>query len=197
VPDVEQQFFVKLMLDAGLRWQEAAGLHHFRVDVRRRRVRIQEVAERDGSIKPQPKSKAGGRWVPLTEELVSMYLELYPASDREGLVFKGDTEGRALDYSNWARRTWAPAIAAAGLADPQPTPHDCRHSYGSWLAEGGVPAHEIKDLMGHGSLRAVERYIHSSEARLDRAREALGARVAHGAESQQRKPRSPGRETGA
>src|SRR5574340_1100919 len=39
--------------------------------------------------------------------------------------------------------------------DPQPTPHDLRHSFGSWLAEAGVPPHEIQALMGHSTLRAT------------------------------------------
>lgn len=177
-PDEGNRLFVKLMLDAGLRWQEAAGLHHFRVDVRRRRLHVQEVVERDGSIKPQPKSLAGSRWVPLTDELVAMYKAYARGRERSGLVFPGVGE-RPLDYSNWAKRVWAPAVKAADLAEPPPTPHDCRHSYGSWLADEGVPPHEIMVLMGHSSLRAVERYIHASEARMERARQALYARGAH------------------
>ena len=78
------------------------------------------------------------------------------------------------------QRLWGPAVRAAELAAPLPTPQDYRHSYGSWLADTGVPPHEIKVLMGYSSLRAVERYIHASEARMDRARDALGARRAHG-----------------
>ncbi|MQA06181.1 MAG: tyrosine-type recombinase/integrase, partial [Streptosporangiales bacterium] len=43
----------------------------------------------------------------------------------------------------------------------------------SWLAERGVPLTDIKDLMGHASLRSTERYLHAAGTRLDRAREAL------------------------
>lgn len=201
VPDLESQLLVKLMLDAGLRWQEAGGMHHFRVDVRRRRVRVQEVLERDGAIKAQPKSEAGARWAPLTDELVELYEQHVRRHGREGLVFALDydvaPEQRVpLDYSNWVKRVWGPAVRAAELAAPLPTPHDCRHSYGSWLADNGVPPHEIMVLMGHSSLRAVERYIHASEARMDRAREALGARRAHGGERQQQKTPSSGGENG-
>ncbi|WP_210651304.1 tyrosine-type recombinase/integrase [Nocardioides sp. SYSU D00065] len=201
-PDPESQLLVRLLLDAGLRWQEGAGMHHFRVDVRRRRVRVQEVLERDGTIKPQPKSEAGSRWAPLTDELVELYLAHVARHGREGLVFAQDydvapEDRRPLDYSNWTKRIWAPAVRAAELAAPLPTPHDCRHSYGSWLADNGVPPHEIMVLMGHSSLRAVERYIHASEARMDRARDALGARRAHGGESHMQKAPSSGSENGA
>lgn len=199
VPDEANRLFVRLMLDAGLRWQEAAGQHIFRVDLKRRRqLRVQEVVERGSRvIKAQPKSEAGARVVPLTDELVEdieAYLETHPTKD--GLLFPAP-DGGPLDYNNWLKRVWKPAIATAGLADPQPTPHDCRHSYGSWLADQGVPAHEIAALMGHGSLRAAERYIHASMARMDRARNALYARTAHGAESQSKRPRLPGGGNGA
>ena len=79
-----------------------------------------------------------------------------------------------MRYPNWLRRVWAPALKAAKLADPQPTPHDLRHTYGSWLADAGRPIHEIAALMGHASLQSVQRYVHASEARFEGAREALG-----------------------
>lgn len=195
VPDENNRLFVQLLLEAGLRWQEAAGLHVFRVDLKRKQLTVQEVVERGRRIKKIPKSKAGQRVVPLTDELVAKLKAHIGA--RDGLVFTEPTRqwkgreigGGPLDYSNWLKRVWAPAIAAAGLADPQPTPHDCRHSYGSWLAEQGVPPHEIRDLMGHGSLRAVERYVHSSSVRMQRARDALYARRAH---EPPKTPKDPG-----
>lgn len=190
VVDEENQLFVELMLDCGLRWQEVAGLHVFRVDLMRKVVRVQEVAERGRSIKDKPKSEAGERPVPLTDDLVVKLSRHLADRPRDGLVFT-EANGAQLDYSNWLKRVWNKAVAVAELADPQPTPHDCRHSYGSWLAEEGVPPHEIAALMGHSSLRAVERYIHASEARMERARKALGARGAHGTSSKRKRPRLP------
>jgi integrase len=159
-------------------------------------LRIQEVLERDGTIKAKPKSEAGQRLVPLTNELVDELRGYLHGRGRDGLLFTA-VDGRPLDYSNWLKRVWKPAVLAADLAQPVPTPHDCRHSYGSWLAEQGVPPHEIMVLMGHSSLRAVERYIHASEARMERARQALCARAAHGGESQRRKAPPPGTGNGA
>jgi integrase len=37
-----------------------------------------------------------------------------------------------------------------------------RHSYGTWLAEAGVPVHQIKRLMGHSSIQVTQRYMHAS-----------------------------------
>lgn len=196
VPDPDSQLFVQLMLDAGLRWEEVAGLHVFRVDLMRRVVRVQEVARRDRTIKPIPKSRAGQRVVPLEDGLVERLSQHLAGRPRDGLVFP-DRDGRPLDYSNWLKRVWNPAVGAAALADPQPTPHDSRHSYGTWLAEQGVPPHEIAALMGHSSLRAVEKYIHAGEARMERARVALGARRAHAPRSERHKAPSPEAGNGA
>jgi len=61
----------------------------------------------------------------------------------------------------------------AGLDDPQPTPHDLRHTYGTRLGEGGVPVHEIMALMGHETLESAKRYLHAGEDRFARARAAM------------------------
>lgn len=196
VPDPANQLLIRTMLDAGLRFEEAAGLHGFRLDLLRGRVRVQEVLERDGTVKGSPKSKAGERTVPLTDELVESYAAHMTGRPRDGLVFT-ERAGGPINYSNWLKRVWNPAVKAAGLETPLPTPHDCRHSYGSWLADQGVPPHEIAALMGHASLRSVERYLHASEARMGRARDALGARRAHDGPRNVKEPRLPGGGNGA
>lgn len=167
VPD---RVFVELLLFCGLRFQEAAGLRRFRVDLLRKRLQVAKVQPRKGAEK-KPKTDAGVRPVPLTDELAVALSQVIPALD-EGLVFTSP-QGSRLRYDNWLRRTWQPALEQAGLADPQPTPHDLRHTYGSWLGEAGVPPAQIAALMGHSGLRSVERYIHATEARFEQARLAL------------------------
>lgn len=165
MPTPRDAALVTLMAFAGLRWQEAAGLHTHRVDVSRRQLIVVEVMRRDGSVKAMPKSSAGQRLVPMTNEVMAA---LTPFLGDEGPIFPG------VDYTNWRRRVFVPARSRAKLVDPQPTPHDLRHSFGSWLAEGGVPAVEIQRIMGHSSLRATERYMHASDGRFARALTALG-----------------------
>lgn len=190
VTDRVNQVFVKLMLDCGLRWEEAAGLHGFRVDLIRRRIHVREVAVRGRKIKLEPKTEAGERDVPLSDHLVDELAWLIGDRGRDALLFV-ELDGRPLDYRNWLKRVWNRAVADARITQrPLPTPHDCRHTYGTTLAEEGVPAHEIMALMGHSSLRAVERYLHARTARLDRARDALGARRAHGVLDTQKGPES-------
>jgi integrase len=154
MPTDRDKAIVRLMAYAGLRFSEVAGLHSHRVDLGRQRLIVVETLRRDMSVKPVPKSTAGQRFVPLGPELVAM---LEPMLG-EGLVFPG------LAYTNWRRRVFVP------------TPHDLRHTFGSWLAGGGVSPTDIMALMGHSTLRATERYLHSSEDRFARARLALPVR---------------------
>jgi len=190
----EDRVFAEMMLYCGLRFQEAAGLRRFRVDLLRKRIQIAKVQPRKGTEK-KPKTGAGVRAVPLTDELVVKLSQLIPTPDEE-LVFTAPQGGR-IRYDNWTRRVWYPALhgtpavdakpavrgraatpavparPGAKLAAPEPTPHDLRHTYGSWLGEAGVPPAQIAALMGHAGLRSVERYIHATEARFDQARAAL------------------------
>lgn len=168
--DGEDRVFVEMMLYCGLRFQEAAGLRRFRVDLLRRRIQIAKVQPRKGTEK-KPKTDAGVRLVPLTDDLTVELSQLIPAPD-DGLVFTSP-QGARIRYDNWLRRVWQPALLRARLLDPQPTPHDLRHTYGSWLGEAGIPPKQIATLMGHAGLRSVERYIHATEARFDQARAAL------------------------
>jgi integrase len=167
MPTDRDKCVVRLMAYAGLRWGEVAGLHVHRVDLPRRQITVVEVLRRDATVKKRPKSTAGQRYVPLGNELAAMLEALLPAS---GLVFPG------LHYTNWRRRVFVPAVERAALALPHPTPHDLRHTYGSWLAEGNVSPTDIMSLMGHGSLRATERYLHAGDGRFKRALGALPVR---------------------
>lgn len=164
LPTDRDRAIVALMAFCGLRWGEVAGLHAHRVNVATGELIVQEVLRRDGTVKPVPKSGAGQRVVPIPPHVLE---EIRPHLSG-GLLFPD------LDYSNWRRDVWAPSRERAGLPDPQPTIHDLRHSYGSWLSMAGVPPRDIGSLMGHASLRSTERYLHSGSARFGMALRALG-----------------------
>lgn len=178
----EDRVFVEVLLYCGLRFQEAAGLRAFRVDLLRKRLQVATVQPRKGGEK-KPKTDAGVRPVPITDDLTIALSRVIPAPD-QSLVFTSPT-GERIRYDNWLRRVWYPALKLAALDDPQPTPHDLRHTYGSWLGEDAVPPAQIAALMGHKSLRSVERYIHATDARFAQARKAISKRQESGKVSDQ------------
>lgn len=193
---LDGRFFVELLLDTGLRWEEAAAIHRESVVPRQGRINVAHVMERDGSIRAYAKTEAGNRAVPVSAMLLPRLRERVLATPAGGLVVTA-TMGGPLRYSTWLRRVWAPALqhtrelppaprppgrtgplprnveAWHYLADPQPTPHDLRHTYGTRLADENVPIHDIAALLGHGDLRSTQRYLNSREDRFDRARKAL------------------------
>lgn len=201
------RLFVEVMLYCGLRYEEAAALDREHVDMRARLIHVGPVMEKDGTIRPFPKSPAGIRPVPVDDELWPKLRDHALTVEPGALVFTA-AEGGVLRYDNWRDRVWNKALAerapmsdaeieayreqrrAQGkrtgwrpeyvkdvplLADPQPTPHDLRHTYGTRLGEEGMPPHEIMALMGHANLRSVQRYLHAREGRFDRARRAMSS----------------------
>lgn len=73
---------------------------------------------------------------------------------------------------SFRKQVWYPANAAAGLV-PRPRVHDLRHTNASWMIAGGADLQTVRERLGHASLRATERYLHSLPDVDDSALDAL------------------------
>ncbi len=166
----DARLFVEILLYCGLRWEEAAAIDREHVDLRRQLIHVGPVLERDGTIRPYPKSPAGIRDVPLDEEVWPRLREHTMTVRPGGLLFTS-ARGSVLHYSSWHRRVWQRALFEVTqrgkrgsivsqrqiLDDPQPTPHDLRHTYGTRLGNAGLGVAEIMALMGHETLESAQR----------------------------------------
>lgn len=142
--------FVALLLGTGLRWGEAAGLQWKRIDLERGKIRVAEVwDDKTSSLKAYPKGRKI-RDVPLPDWVA----EQLPSGS--GLVF-----GEMI-YTNWRKRQWLPALERTVLGHVRP--HDCRHTYASWLIQDGVSLAEVGRLLGHVSPTTTQRYAHLADA---------------------------------
>ena len=56
------------------------------------------------------------------------------------------------------KRSFAKACERAGIEDFRI--HDMRHPCAAWLVSAGVPLPEVRDLLGHSTIRITERYAH-------------------------------------
>jgi len=56
------------------------------------------------------------------------------------------------------KKSFASACARAGIADF--TVHDLRHTCAAWLVSAGVALPEVRDLLGHSTIKMTERYAH-------------------------------------
>lgn len=73
------------------------------------------------------------------------------------------SEDRCGDEETWGARRFSPILAKTGvltfLGDPG-TAHILRHTFGSHLAQDNVSLTQIRDWMGHTSIRMTEQYAH-------------------------------------
>lgn len=155
-----------LLVGTGIRWGELAGLHGNRINEPDGFLAVVEVW--DGQeVKPYPKGRKK-RHVPIPEWVDVDSMIPGPGvcglTHKEGsclgkLVFS-NSEGKTLDDRNWTRRAWQPAVKKAGLSDLAPTIHDLRHTFASWLLQGGISLAKVSQLLGHESQTTTEIYAH-------------------------------------
>lgn len=177
---------VPFVADTGLRLGELAALRVRHVDVLRGTVQVEATttrsARRPGEpgrrVSTQPKTRAGVRTVPtLTRETGARLAEML-AERRAGAddyLWLGSRGGQ-LDPTNWRDRIWRPAVRAAGLSEPLPTPHSLRHTWVAHLIAAGVPTYRIARWAGHRTTTTLERvYGHLLVTDEDETRDALAA----------------------
>ncbi|MFY1669533.1 tyrosine-type recombinase/integrase [Plantactinospora sp. WMMB334] len=187
----DARLFVEGMLETGARWEEVAAVRREAVNLRHGLIDIGPVMERDGTIRDYPKGARSRhdvafRAAPIGDAYLARLKPVVLATKPGGLIYTAPKGGPML-YPTWLRRLWnvalrVPIVDGDGkptgewepLIDlPLPTPHDCRHTYGTRLADAGMAPHDRMALMGHKDLRSAQRYTHSGETRFDAARQAL------------------------
>ena len=145
------------MAYTGMRWGEAKvhavpGITQKRLDRERGMLQIAEVwDDKNGEVKPYPKGKTR-RSVPVPKWL----LELLPDDGPLLLSPNG-----AMPQNNNFRRALNIAADATGIERFRA--QDLRHTFASWLIQGGVPVEEVRRLMGHQSILTTQRYVHLAE----------------------------------
>jgi len=167
----------------GLRWGEVAGMRVRRVDLLRKTVTVSEQVTRGtggaGDIGP-PKSAAARRTIGIPSELadeLSAHMKSLglTGADPEELLFPNN-EGRPLDYSNWRRRVWEPAVSAAGLNGLNF--HDLRRTNATAMVAEGVDVKTAQVRLGHSDPRLTLAIYAQATTEGDRsAARKLGARL--------------------
>lgn len=122
--------------------------------------------------------------IPMTVELARFFHSL-PSRGKSEYVFPNpatDKPYKSIFYS------WDRARTLAGM--PELRMHDLRHSFASFLVNGGRSLYEVQRLLGHTSSRTTQRYAHLSQDSLAQAMSIAGKTVLAGvqAEINHRKP---------
>jgi integrase len=150
-----------LMLDAGLRVGEAAGLRWSHVHLGEnpndssRRLVIEESRAR-GRYKGAPKS-GRTREVPLSRRLRLALRTWWIAQGQPG---PGEHVLPGFHPTNYQRNHFTPVLESAKLTGRGYTPKNLRHSFASWLLTAGVRIQYVGELLGHadGGITASKHY---------------------------------------
>ena len=166
--DERYRALVLLAAFSSLRWGELAALRRSDIGIQARTVRVvRQLNERDGggfAFGP-PKSEAGVRVVAIPELItpdLAAHVVTYARPGDDGLVFTSPGGG-PLRHTNFRRRFWVPAVAAAGLSPIHF--HDLRHTGNMLAADAGANLRELMDRMGHSTTRAATVYLHGGTER--------------------------------
>jgi integrase len=105
-------------------------------------------------------------------EMLGEHVGRYPSAD--GYVFTS-AGGGPIRHRNFYRRHFRPAVARAGLPDGLRF-HDLRHTCAAFLIANGRHMEEVKDHLGHSSIRVTsDRYGHLFPAAKAALAESLDA----------------------
>jgi len=126
-------------VDTGGRLSEILGLDWRYVDLANARVTF--VDTKNGE----------DRTIPLCDRALRVFASISPKSSDPVFTFR-EKGIKTLGTS------FPQAREAAGLSHVHF--HDLRHTYASRLVQGGVTLYDVMHLMGHKSLRMVQRYAH-------------------------------------
>jgi integrase len=164
---------VILAAHTGLRWSEIVGLRREDYNPLRDEITVRRgtVYHRGRLIDDDPKDREE-RTIPLVP-LLAVALKTHVSekamlpAERLFTAPKGGT----LRHPNFMEAVYKPAAVRAGLATWGQRDgrkhyegvrfHDLRHSFISWLLNGGVDIHEAKELAGHASITTTQVYAHT------------------------------------
>lgn len=154
--------FIRLALYTGLRAEALMSLQWTDVDFTRGLLFIQP--------KPTPRAKPRPRSIPLHPIAREALLACRMRCLDSAYVFCAERgpdgeDRRILSY----KKGFAGACARANIKRFRI--HDLRHTFASWLVMSGTPLVEVRDLLGHASIRQTEIYAHLAPENL---RAAIG-----------------------
>jgi len=119
-----------------------------------------------------PVNKSGrARHIPMSDQLVELLATLREDAANEYL-FINDVTGKPFTNFFYA---WDAARKKAGM--PELRVHDLRHSFASFLVNGGRSLYEVQKILGHTQIKTTQRYAHLSNDSLVSAANEVGRQI--------------------
>lgn len=172
-----------MLVHTGLRWAELAGLRVDQIDLRRRRMTLEETARLyRGAWLYQPTKSHKRRTVPVSSKLVPVLAPLVEGRTSGELLFQGD-DGNPIRAPHKLNEKHKPRAASGWLHHacnkagiPYLSPHDLRHSAASLAVSSGASVLSIQRMLGHESAReTLDVYADLFDDDLDDVAERMAA----------------------
>ena len=169
--------YLTLFLTGG-RLGEVLGLEWHRIQFERNSILIGQIwCAIENKIIYTTKGKKD-RVIPLNSllkrELGSM------KNSSKGTFLFSDVNDRPIDPTNFRSRNWQKDLKAAGIRKIRI--HDARHTYASLFMMSGGNLYELKEVLGHSSVKTTERYAHLSNSHLAGVRDIIKPNIQSKAE---------------
>jgi len=153
--------FMVLALNTGMRRNEILGLECSRIDLEQKRIHLEGSQTKSGRR----------RIIPLNKSAIAAIQSRNTWNHKNGITSTRlfpQRNGQPVTQINTA---FTNAIKKTGIQDFRL--HDLRHTFASWLVGEGVSLPEVRDLLGHSSIKQTERYARLAPGRLHKAVSAL------------------------
>lgn len=161
---------MEFLVYSGCRWGETVALKPRHVDRKTGVVRIRQAWKKSskGYHIGAPKTRRSRRDINVPKHVLDQL-----DYGHEWLFINRD--GGPVRYQGFRRRVWDKAVARAKLDDPQPTPHDLRHTCASWMVAAGVPLTVISRHLGHENIQiTADLYTDVDRSSFAAAADAIG-----------------------
>jgi integrase len=175
---------VELMMETGLRPNEVSGLHSHRADLNRSELTVAEVfVYRKGVIRGWPKDQET-RVVPLSSKAKAIIRrnlqgrDLHQGCGMPHVGAKKCAHPLVFTHKGKAFKTDAfwyqlrEALKAAGL--DHKTPYAARRGFATRMADAGMDAFALADVMGHSDVAETRGYVQRSNTAKSKFLAALG-----------------------
>lgn len=166
---------ILLLFRTGLRISECLGLTLSDIDFEKRFIHIDHQLYKDEHGKytiQSPKSPSGVRSIPMTDEVYGCLKRIaqkeYPShtpviENKKDFLFLGQKNGLlCAEYVDGVmHRIYKQYSSIDRLNTPKVTPHICRHTFCTRMAERGINPKTLQYLMGHNSISVtLDFYTH-------------------------------------
>lgn len=160
--------FIRLAVNTGCRKGELLGLRWAQVDLNRGVIWLLATDTKTGSARGIPMSNEARE---VFQRRLSDRDRLCPSSPWVFCHLEGVRLGERITD---IKKGFAGACRRAGIEDFRI--HDLRHTFASRLVTEGAPLTEVRDLLGHTTVRMTERYAHLAPDNLKSAIARLNQR---------------------